>query len=145
MAVWLREGVGASAGWMRTQIPSAIAGAEIAERNGAFVLLAEPGSGLRVNGKELIHGVRVLEHRDEVVDATGSLAYFSTEDPPEAVRYSGPSAKCGRCHVSVGPESLVVKCSCGVLYHHGEPSCFEYGDDPRCVACGRPTRLDGSG
>jgi hypothetical protein len=131
---------------MRTQVPPAIAGAEIAKLDGAFVLLAVPGTSLRVNGKNLIPGLRVLAHRDEIVDAAGAVAYFSTEDHPAAVRYAGPPAKCGRCHSSIAPEAFAVRCACGVWYHHGDgPSCFEYGDDPLCVACRRPARMDGSG
>jgi hypothetical protein len=142
MAVWL---LGTVSGWRRAQIPSAVAGGEIVKFNAAYVLLAPPGGGVRVNGQRLVRGIRVLEHRDEVMDADGAVAYFSTEEPPEPVRYSGPAAKCGRCRASIALDSLAIKCACGVWYHHGDPSCFEYGDDPRCVACRRAARLDGSG
>jgi hypothetical protein len=126
-------------------VPPSVAGAEIVKLDAVHVLLAPPGSAVLVNGKRLVHGSHVLEHRDEVADADGVVAYFSTEDSPEAVRYAGPAAKCGRCHVSIALDSLAIKCSCGVWYHHGKPSCFAYGDDPRCVSCRRATRLDGSG
>src|SRR5262245_47789323 len=45
----------------------------------SWVVLARPGSGVRVNGSPLAHGMRVVADRDEIrVPEVGSV-YFSTE------------------------------------------------------------------
>jgi hypothetical protein len=107
--------------------------------------MVPPGGRAAVNGLPLSAGLHVLSHKDEIRLNDGSAIHFSVEVLPQPRPYLGPAAKCGRCHTALEPGCPVVHCSCGVAYHHGSPSCFEYGKQPLCVACRRPTRMDGSG
>jgi hypothetical protein len=131
--------------WRLTNTPPSF-GVTVVERTGAgeSVLLAPPGASVAINGVPFTKGIHVLEHKDEISQPDGTLAYFTTEALPQIVSFSGPPAKCGRCRSALQAGAVAVRCACGVWYHHVDPPCFEYGDRPACVACGRPTRLDAS-
>jgi hypothetical protein len=144
MAAWfIRE----NSAWRRTQTaplsfaPSAV---ELTAA-GEWCLLAPRDAAMAVNGLPLLNGIQILQHRDEVAATDGTIAYFTDEVLPEVVSFFGPATKCGRCRSAIAEGAAAVKCACGVWYHNSDPPCFQYGDDPVCVACSRPTRLDGSG
>jgi hypothetical protein len=115
-------------------------------QDGVFCLFVAPDSGIAINGSPAAKlGVHVLVHKDEIRRGDGSVLYFTSEALPEVISISGQKSKCGRCRALIEESKPAVRCICGVSYHHGDPSCFEYGEHPVCVACHRPTRLDGSG
>lgn len=112
--------------------------------NGTACLLVAPGSGVSINGSPAADlGIHFLAHKDEIRCA-GRTFYFTTEESPEVIAFTGQACKCGRCRTAIGEGAQAIRCLCGVWYHHGDPSCFEYGEQPLCVACRRPTLLDGS-
>jgi hypothetical protein len=129
--------------WSRSNTPPTLPGAQVQQvAGGSWCLFVRPGADLLVNGlPAAVVGVRVLAHKDEII-CGDEVVHFTTEDPPEVVVVSeSGSIKCGRCRAALKSEQA-VRCACGVWYHK---DCFEYGDEPRCVACRRITRLDGSG
>jgi hypothetical protein len=141
MASWfVREN---SSRWRRAETAPSFTPAAI-ERTagGEWIILAPPSAAISVNGIPVQSGVQLLRHKDEVAAEHGRIAYFTTEVVPEVVTFSGPTAKCGRCRKPIAEGATAVRCACGVWY---DAQCFEYGDKPVCVACGRPTRLDASG
>jgi hypothetical protein len=111
---------------------------------GIACLFVAPHSDLSINGSPAADlGVHVLVHKDEIRSA-GRTFYFTTEELPEVIVFEGQACKCGRCRAAISEGAQAIRCLCGVWYHHGDPSCFEYGELPLCVACRRPTLLDGS-
>jgi hypothetical protein len=85
----------------------------------------------------------MLNHKDEIRSGN-FIYYFTAEESPQVIAFTGQACKCGRCRTAISEGALAIRCLCGVWYHHGDPSCFEYGEQPLCVACRRPTLLDGS-
>jgi hypothetical protein len=111
---------------------------------GSVCLFVAPDGDLSVNGLSAADlGIHVLAHKDEIRSG-GRTFYFTTEESPEVIAFTGQACKCGRCRGAIEDGALAIRCLCGVWYHHGDPSCFEYGEQPLCVACRRPTLLDGS-
>src|SRR5262245_22114601 len=64
------------------------------------LLMVRPGLWVRVNGLPVLGGLRVLEHKDEVLVAGGRL-YFSLETTPAMTTYrvpeGGRAAVCPIC------------------------------------------------
>ena len=143
MPWFLREdGNGA---WLRTETAPNFAPALIdLTASGQCLLLVPPDFDIAVNGEPVQNGAHILQHRDEVATAD-TMAYFTGEKLPQVVAFSGAVAKCGRCRSELREGCPAVRCVCGLWFHASDPCCFEYGEDPVCIACGRPTRLDGSG
>ena len=131
--------------WRRTETAPTFDPA-VVERTAAGepVVIVPFGTAIAINGVPLVNGIHLLEHKDEISTADGTLIYFSAEAVPKATSFPGPKANCGRCRTEIPTGAAAVQCACGVWYHQADPPCFEYGDKPACVACGRPTRLDGS-
>lgn len=132
--------------WRRTETAPNFApvAVELTAEGDCF-LLVPPDASVTVNGNPVLNGIHLLRHKDEVAAIEGAIAYYTTDGLSEVVSFPGPAAKCGRCRSSILEGASAVKCACGVWYHQSDPPCFEYGDEPVCVACRRPTRLDGSG
>lgn len=115
-------------------------------RQGA-VLLARPGVWVRVNGEPVLGGMRILEHKDEVLAGDRRLV-FSQEGNP-VIRPYTPSAgarlpTCPVCRGPVREAALAVQCpGCGRWFHQeGEKICWSYA--PNCRFCNHPTAFDDS-
>jgi hypothetical protein len=114
-------------------------------RDGAvWVLLARPGSGVRVNGFPLATGMRVVSDRDEIrVPEVGSV-YFSTESLARIDEFCGSDQIlfCPRCKQEIQQGTTAVKCpACGVWHHEAdELNCWTYSEV--CALCAQTTDLD---
>lgn len=115
-----------------------------------WVILAAAGCGVRVNGVPLVLGLRVLDHRDEILLPAATPGepcrfYFSTERLARVEPFPAPNgpATCARCKQPINPGDPAVQCpSCGVWHHQSEKwPCWTYSD--RCARCDTPTDLDG--
>jgi hypothetical protein len=114
------------------------------DNTGNSCLFVAPGGSVFINGASAADiGIHMLTHKDEIRSGKHTF-YFTTEESPEVRAFTGQSSKCGRCRGVIEEGVQAIRCLCGVWYHHGNPSCFEYGEQPLCVACRRPTLLDGS-
>jgi hypothetical protein len=104
------------------------------------VLLAEPGSRLRVNGHPLCGGLRVLQDRDEL--RVGPERCFYSATTAMAVEpYPGETASCPRCSGLLRQGTAAVRCRCGAWFHQSaESACFSYG--ATCPLCGGSTQLE---
>jgi hypothetical protein len=96
----------------------------------------------RLNGRELVAGLRVLADRDEI--RVGShRVYFSDEILPSIQPFPGGDGPthCPRCRVELHAGDLAVRCRCLVWFHQtAEMPCFTYSSE--CPVCGQPTSLD---
>lgn len=103
-------------------------------------LVSRPGASVRLNGRPVPGGLRVLVDRDEIrID--GHRFYFAARDPLAIEAYSGPAISCPRCSGLIQTGSAAVRCRCGAWLHQSEEHpCFTYGDS--CPACSGPTRLE---
>ena len=112
-------------------------------RRGA-VLLARPGVWVRVNGEPVLGGMRLLEHKDEVL-AGEARCVFSQQSVPVVVAFSPAEGArpptCPVCRGVVGP-SLSVQCpGCGRWFHQeGARACWTYA--AACRFCNHPTAFD---
>jgi hypothetical protein len=114
------------------------------------LLLAQPGTWVRVNGWPVLGGACVLEHRDEVLTARGRLC-FSAESTPAVVPFTtgegGRPATCPLCRRLIQDGVMAVQCpGCGRWFHQAQPAdgrpakpCWTYA--PRCRFCNHPTAL----
>jgi len=119
--------------------------------DGGIALLAPPGApAAYVNGEQLIGGLRILEHRDEILCGLGRW-YYSAESRAEIRAFSLAAGerrpRCGVCRSPIEDGQHVVACpQCKRLYHQiaeqppapAKP-CWTYR--PQCL-CGHPTALD---
>ena len=115
-------------------------------------LLLPPGFAARVNGRPVLGGMRVLEHRDEVTFGRSRL-FYSAESTPVVVvfrRAEGVrSPTCPLCRGPVRDGDQAVRCpGCGRWFHQadaadGKPAkpCWTYA--PTCRFCNHPTALGG--
>jgi hypothetical protein len=112
------------------------------------LLWARPGLWVRVNGLPVLGGVRVLEHKDEVLVAAGRL-FFSLETTPTVTTFRTPeggrSPVCPVCRGPIKDGSGAVQCpGCGRWFHQAEAAdgrpakpCWTYA--PTCRFCSHPT------
>jgi len=113
----------------------------------AWVMIAVPGSAVRVNGIVAPAGLVVLDDRDELRVAGSPPLWFSTESIARveaAPVRSGRALRCPRCSDLIEAGTPAVRCpNCGV-WHHQNPSrpCFTYENAP-CAACRVSSELDG--
>ena len=119
---------------------------------GAVGLLASPGLRVLVNGLPLLGGMKVLDHRDEIL-AGGEQFVFSEESPPEITSFREGAGqreiRCSLCRGVFREGVAIVRCpGCGRLFHHvdagpegAERHCWTYSD--RCRHCGHPTAMTG--
>jgi hypothetical protein len=119
---------------------------------GGVALLAGPGVEVRVNGLPLVGGLRVLEHRDELL-IDGQRYCFSAQSTPVVTTFHlQDGARRPTCPVCRGPlrdgEHAVHCPGCARWYHQIEPAeehrgrtCWTYA--ATCRFCQHPTSLDG--
>lgn len=114
---------------------------------------SKPGRGagrrVRVNGRTLPFGLRILTHGDEILLCGAARCVFSEEELPGVKPFPGVAtdavAHCARCKMEIAVGAPAVKCpgaGCGVWVHQ-EPGreCWTYSES--CPLCNRPTALDG--
>ena len=115
-------------------------------RQGA-VLLARPGVWVRVNGDPVLGGMRLLQHKDEVL-ADDVRLVFSQQGIPAVVAFSlnngGRLPTCPVCRGLVQESALSVQCpGCARWFHQeGAKTCWTYA--PTCRFCNHPTAFDDS-
>ncbi len=149
-------------GWQPMTIPEGGAGLEVdgvrlvgfgtgAERGAA--LLMPPGATARVNGRPVLGGLCLLEHRDEVILGR-SRFFFSSESAPVVAVFrredGARSPTCPLCRGPVRDGDRAVRCpGCGRWFHQadaaeGRPAkpCWTYA--PTCRFCNHPTALAGA-
>jgi hypothetical protein len=109
---------------------------------GRAVLFVHAGTFARVNGEPVVGGMRVLEHRDEVL-TEAARCFFSGESAPVVTPFVlGPGGRVPTCPVCRGPVRegmLAVACpGCGRRAHQLEGrACWSYA--PTCRFCNHPT------
>jgi hypothetical protein len=113
-------------------------------RQGA-VLLTRPEVWVRVNGEPVLGGMRIIEHKDEVL--AGDIRFvFSQQGVPVVVGYTpvagGRLPTCPVCRGVVREASASVQCpGCGRWFHQeGAKTCWSYA--PTCRFCNHPTSFD---
>lgn len=116
------------------------------------LLVANPRHHLRVNGQLVVGGIRVLDHKDEILHGANRY-YFSSESKPELVIYRRQSesrpVRCPVCRGPVNNGDQVVFCpGCQRVYHQvdgseeqSERPCWTYAAS--CQFCNHPTSLTG--
>jgi hypothetical protein len=116
-------------------------------------LLLPPGMAARVNGRPVLGGLRILEHKDEVISGR-SRFFYSAEATPLVVvfRREGEtrSPTCPLCRGPIRDGEQAVQCpGCGRWFHQtdaaeGKPAkpCWTYA--PTCRFCNHPTALGGA-
>lgn len=115
-------------------------------------LLTSGGVRVLVNGRPVLGGFRLLEHRDEIVVGRRRL-YFSAESSPTVTVFrQEPGARACTCPVCRGPIKdgmTAVQCpGCSRWFHQLEPAegqparrCWTFS--PNCRICNHPTALGG--
>ena len=123
---------------------------DLGSERGAL-LMVRPGVWVRVNGQAILGGVRVLEHKDEVLLAETRL-YFSMETAPVVTAYrlaeGGRPPICPICRGPIRDGMRAVQCpGCGRWFHQLDAegdrpakSCWTYA--PTCRFCSHPTAFD---
>ena len=110
-----------------------------------WVLITRASERVLVNGVAVPAGIRVLDTRDEIRCADGSVFVFADERYARVEAFPASSApvRCGRCTVELEPALPAVRCpACGTWYHeHGDFPCWT--SVPFCQACGHATTLTG--
>jgi len=115
-------------------------------RQGA-VLLARDGVWVRVNGEPVLGGMRILEHKDEVLVEEIRLV-FSQESTPVLVNFTATAGQrlptCPICRGPIRDGMQAVQCpGCGRWFHQltaeGQPAkpCWTYA--ATCRFCQHPT------
>jgi hypothetical protein len=119
---------------------------------GGTVLIVRPGERVWVNGQPVLGGLRVLQHRDEILAGRVRL-YFSAETTPLVVvfrlKQGARSPTCPVCRGAIKDGDLVVQCpGCSRWYHQLEAAgdrpakkCWTYAET--CL-CQHPTSLSGA-
>jgi len=102
----------------------------------AWVLLAGRASDVRINGADLVLGIRALRDKDEV-SVDGHRLFFSTEQLACVTPFPGAEqpAFCPRCKQRLERADLAVKCPrCQAWHHQSEKfPCWTY--DSTCALC----------
>jgi hypothetical protein len=113
------------------------------ERRTALVLPV--GAAARVNGRPVLGGLRVLEHKDEVILGRSRLFYSAESTPVVVVFRRAEGARSPTCPLCRGPVrdgDRAVQCpGCGRWFHQADKPCWTYA--PTCRFCNHPTALGG--
>ena len=116
-------------------------------------LLAPRTVSVRVNGCPVVAGLRVLEHKDEILVGRTRL-FFSAESTPVAVAFQPEagvrSPTCPNCRGPIKTGERAVQCpGCARWYHQIEPAdggrakrCWTHSET--CRFCNHPTSLTGA-
>jgi hypothetical protein len=115
-------------------------------------LMAQSGVGVLVNGLPAAGGLRLLEHKDEVVVGRHRFYYSSESAPVLAVFRVEAAARTTTCPVCRGvikDGTQAVRCpGCTRWFHQIEPidgqparRCWTFA--PTCRICNHPTPLTG--
>jgi hypothetical protein len=125
-----------------------IAFLEWGKGGGAAVLMVRPPVWVRVNGRPILGGLRVLGHWDEILVNHRRL-YFSRETTPTVVSFALAAGErpptCPICRGPIRAGSQSVQCpGCSRWFHQAEPlegspakPCWTYA--PTCRFCSHPT------
>lgn len=112
-----------------------------------WVLVAQRGTAVSVNGAPLTTGIRDLRDKDEILFSEPAGAarrvYFSTEQLARIEPFpEGLTARCPRCREPLEPGEPSVRCpTCHVFHHEGKRRCWTYSE--LCAACqNQKTALD---
>jgi hypothetical protein len=115
-----------------------------------WILIAAPGSNVRLNSISLLIGIRALRDHDEILvhgNAGGLMRFFfSTEQLVQVEPFPAmnESSRCPRCKQSILSGDLAVQCPnprCRIWHHQKEDlPCWSY--EPTCAQCGWPTNLN---
>ena len=120
-------------------------GVGLVELPGAALLLVRPGVRVRINGEPVPGGVRVLDHRDEILVGADRLL-FSAQSAPLITTFAlAPEQRPPVCPICRGPVRdgmPTVACpGCGRWFHQlDEKPCWTYA--PTCRFCQHPTPLE---
>ncbi len=108
--------------------------------DGAVALVARRDTPVRVNGRHLTGGLRLLRDRDEI--RLGRARFFlSTRDPLTVEPFPGPAVACPRCSDTLRVGTPAVRCHCGLWFHQSPgQECFTYAD--KCPQCRSTTALE---
>jgi hypothetical protein len=110
----------------------------------AWIIVAQPGNEVRINGTRVASGMRVLADRDEIRVAGKKSLFFSTERLANVEAFPGieSTAYCPRCKQAIQLGRPSVKCpGCGVFYHQDEElPCWRYSET--CALCPQATNMD---
>jgi hypothetical protein len=115
-----------------------------AEGAALWALISPARPSVRVNGRAVAAGLRVMEDRDEI-RIGDSRFFFSAESIAEVVEFPGAVRPvfCGRCRLPIATGSPAVCCpDCGIWHHQGGPEnrlCWTYA--PTCSYCQTQTEL----
>ena len=113
--------------------------------------MVRPDVWVRVNGQAILGGLRVLEHKDEVLLSETRL-YFSMESNPIVAVYrlfeNGRAPICPICRGPIRDGMQAVQCpGCGRWFHQLDAegdrlakTCWTYA--PKCRFCSHPTAFD---
>ena len=120
-------------------------GVGLVETPGGAILLVRDGVRVRVNGEPVYGGVRVLDHRDEILVGADRLL-FSAQSAPLVTAFAlapeGRPPVCPICRGPVRDGMQAVACpGCGRWFHQLDAKpCWTYA--PTCRFCQHPTPLD---
>ena len=120
-------------------------GVGLVEMPGGAMLLVREGVRVRVNGEPVLGGVRVLDHRDEILVRTDRFL-FSAQTAPLVIPFApAPDQRPPVCPICRGPVRAgmqAVACpGCGRWFHQlDDKPCWTYA--PTCRFCQHPTPLD---
>ena len=115
-----------------------------AEGAALWALVSPMRSGVRVNGRVVAAGLRVMADRDEI-RIGDSQFFFSAESIAEVVAFPGAVRPvfCGRCRLPLAAGSPAVCCpECAIWHHQGGKEnrlCWTYA--PTCSYCQTQTGL----
>lgn len=111
-----------------------------------WTLLCAASGRVRVNGRQVRAGVRVLADRDAISLAPGQTLWFSSEDLARVAQFPATDSEtcCIRCKLPLETDTPAVRCpapGCGFWHHQSEDlPCWTAA--PGCAACGHPTDFD---
>ncbi len=97
-----------------------------------WAVLAGAAHGVRINGRALSGGLRLLEDRDEIRLPGVGAYYFSTASLPRVTVLPNLDTplSCPRCKLPLAEGDAVVRCpGCSVVLHEGPTAA---GEDRRC-------------
>lgn len=111
-----------------------------------WILIAAPGAGLRVNGREALLGALPLRDRDEIRLPDGQRLYFATERLPEVVVLPKAAQKtiCPRCCDPIEQGTPAVNCPCCGIWCHqrNDRPCWHYEGASTCPRCSQSNAPD---